>query len=392
MTAYALGALLLPLVQILSGPGGGWRWAPPLAAVLGGVAAASVWANVPGPTFAWLGGGIVLLSGWLLPQATAGPATLLLGTLIGLGLGLGVASPAAAGLRARTATVSVGVGVLQLIALGMLGSNGATLAGALYALAMVVAAMMSDRGSGARGWRLRFGAGAAATFAVFATCWVGANSLTASWFGALVTHGSRRSHQVALTFDDGPDVRFTLAIRDVLDRYGVKGTFFTVGKALDARPDISRALRAHGHLLANHSYFHDALGWLDPRYPDLERTQRAFRRRVGVCPTFFRPPHGQHTPFMAREVAEHGMTMVGWDDSGGDWATSDAQLVARRILRHVKPGSIILLHDGLDGRLHADRSVVVRALPLILTGLKARRLRPVRLDRLLGRPGYGAHC
>jgi peptidoglycan/xylan/chitin deacetylase (PgdA/CDA1 family) len=379
-------------VQILSGPGGGWAWAPSLAVLLGAVTAVSVWNRVALPAFAWLAGGMVLLAGWLLPQATAGPATLLLGALIGLGLGFGLANPAAAGIRDRVTTASLGIGVLQLIALGMLGSGGATLAGALYALAMVMAARAAQRGSSPGGWRLRLAASAAAMFAVLTTCWVGANSLTASWFGALVTHGSRHSREVALTFDDGPDVRSTLAIRDVLDRYGVKGTFFTVGKALDARPDISRALRSHGHLLANHSYFHDALGWLDPRYPDLERTQRAFRRRVGVCPTFFRPPHGQHTPFMARAVAEHRMTMVGWDDSGGDWATSDAELVARRILRHVKPGSIILLHDGLDGRLHVDRSVVVRALPLILKGLKARRLQPVRLDRLLGRPGYGAHC
>jgi peptidoglycan/xylan/chitin deacetylase (PgdA/CDA1 family) len=147
-----------------------------------------------------------------------------------------------------------------------------------------------------------------------------------------------------------------------------------------------------GELIGNHSYLHDSLRWLDPGYPELERTQRAFSRQLGVCPTFFRPPHGQHTPFMADVVADHGMTMVGWDDSGRDWATRDPRLVAARILRRARPGSIILLHDGLEGDLRADRSVLLTALPLILDGLEARGLRAVRLDKLLRKPGYGNHC
>src|SRR5205823_3640659 len=83
-----------------------------------------------------------------------------------------------------------------------------------------------------------------------------------------------------LTFDDGPNATTTLALRDILDRAGVKATFFTVGKALDARPDISAALLADGQLLGNHSYHHDSWRWLDPRYPELARTQHAFADRL----------------------------------------------------------------------------------------------------------------
>lgn len=218
--------------------------------------------------------------------------------------------------------------------------------------------------------------------------WEGANSPKARWFGSLVSHGSRSGDNVALTFDDGPNAGATLPIVDTLDAHGVKGTFFTVGKALDARPDISRAVMDRGHLLGNHSYRHDSTSWLDPRYGELQRTQRAFERRLGTCPAFFRPPHGQHTPFMAAVVHRHGMTMVTWDDSAGDWATRDAAMVSRRILRKVRPGSIIDLHDGLDGNVTADRSVLVRALPMILDGLAQRHLHAVRLDQLLGRRGY----
>ena len=235
------------------------------------------------------------------------------------------------------------------------------------------------------------GAGGAA-LALGMACWIGANSTSAQWFGRVVSHGPSDRREVALTFDDGPNIAYTLEVRDVLDRYGVKGTFFTVGKALDKRPDISRALLQDGHLLGNHSYLHDELRWLDPRYPELARTQHAFRRDLGVCPTFYRPPHGQHTPFMAWVVHRHHMTMVTWDASAGDWATHDAALVARRILRKVGPGSIIDLHDGLDGNLVADRSVLVRALPRILDGLRARGLHPVRLDLLLGKTPYAGSC
>ena len=222
--------------------------------------------------------------------------------------------------------------------------------------------------------------------------WVASNDPTVEWFGHITVHGDRHDARVALTFDDGPDDPFTLEVSQVLDQHGVKGTFFEVGKAVDARPEIARALYEDGHLVGNHSYHHDYWRWLDPRYPELDRTQAAFRRQLGVCPAFFRPPHGQRTPFMLAHASSKGMHTVTWDVSAGDWATNDPALVAQRILDHVKPGSIVLLHDGIDGTVTADRTVVVKALPMILDGLKAKGLTPVRLDELLGRPGYLDHC
>jgi peptidoglycan/xylan/chitin deacetylase (PgdA/CDA1 family) len=223
--------------------------------------------------------------------------------------------------------------------------------------------------------------------------WIGSNSPTETWLGPIVSHGPRARNEVALTFDDGPNVHETLVVAHILDSFGVKGTFFTVGKALVARPDISRALMRDGQLLGDHSYHHDQWRWLDPRYPELERTQSVFRKELGVCPTFYRPPHGEHTPFMSWVLARKHMTMVGWDTSAADWATKNAHTVARRILERVRPGSIVVLHDGLDGDLTADRTVLTAALPIILRGLQAKHLRVVRLDRLLGIPGYGAsHC
>ena len=222
--------------------------------------------------------------------------------------------------------------------------------------------------------------------------WIGANSPRHTWFGALVSHGPRNRGEVAVTFDDGPNVTATLAIAAILDAHDAKGTFFLVGKALDRRPDIAKRLLDDGHLLGNHSYHHDYTSWLDPRYPELTKTEVSFRTQLGVCPAFYRPPHGQHTPFMAYDVHRNGMVMTTWDVSAGDWQAKDARALARRILRRVQPGSVIDLHDGLDGDLTTDRTVVVRALPFVLEGLRARHLVPVRLDHLLGRPGYLDRC
>jgi peptidoglycan/xylan/chitin deacetylase (PgdA/CDA1 family) len=388
---YALAALLLPALAPIGDAPSGVAWAAPAAVLVAVGSAALVAGRVPRPTFAWLGGIVSFVAAWLIPQTGQPWVLCLLGAIIGMGFGL--AAPPPSELRHRWAGMFLATGVLQLVLFALVaGDDAAAICGALYGLAMIALGVVAASGRPRSRLVTRVVATDAVVLTVLTTCWIGANERTVTWFGSLVNHGPRQERQVAVTFDDGPNAGATLKLRDILDRNHVKGTFFTVGKALDARPDISRALITDGQLLGNHSYRHDSIRWLDPWYPELERTQHAFKRDLGVCPTFFRPPHGQHTPFMADVVQDHGMTMVGWDDAGGDWAAHDPRLVARRILDKVRPGSIILLHDGLDGDVTADRSVLLTALPLILAGLREHHLQAVRLDRLLRRPGYGDHC
>ena len=339
----------------------------------------------------WLGGVIVAGSAWLFSQARAGAMDWLLAAELGVGLAL--AWPRAVSPRDPLAA---GTGLVAAAALAVLawraGAADAQTWGALCGLALAGAALLdrADRTLARRRQRLVVAAAAASLLLVAA--WIGANSPTATWFGTVISDGPRAQPYVALSFDDGPNATATLPVMRILDGYRAKGTFFLVGKALDRRRDIARVLLADGQLLGNHSYHHDSWRWLDPRYPELERTQQAFRRQLGVCPALFRPPHGQHTPLMAWVVHRHDMRMVTWDVSVGDWATTDAAAVAKNVLARVHPGSIIDLHDGLDGNVSADRSVVVRALPIILDGLRSRGLRSVTLARLLDVPGYTDHC
>ena len=395
LRGFATAALALPAVPAVAADRSPTNLV--LAALAVGLGVAAAWwvsrrLEPPRPLLAALGGLFVFVAGWLLPQADVAFTTVLLG--LGIGVGVGLGGGALDTLRRREAAIGAAAGIAVLAVLVAVdGVHGTAWAGLLDGVAIATVGVLarprpSRRAPGA----VRAATTVAAVATAGVTFWVGANSPTVNWFGSQVAHGSRDGRQVAITFDDGPDDPYTLEIARILDSRGAKGTFFMVGKALDRRPDIARALREDGHLLGNHSYHHDAWRWLDPRYPERERTQRAFRQNLGICPTFYRAPHGQHTPFLAHVVGDHGMTMVGWDVSADDWKTDDARLVARRVLDDVAPGSIIVLHDGLDGSVTADRSVLVRAVPIILDGLARRNLKPVRLDALLGERGYGDHC
>jgi peptidoglycan/xylan/chitin deacetylase (PgdA/CDA1 family) len=225
-----------------------------------------------------------------------------------------------------------------------------------------------------------------------AVLWSGVNDPAAAWFGRTTSHGPRSQGHVAITFDDGPNDPATLEIARLLASRGVRGTFFMTGAAVDARPDLVQEVVVLDQVVGNHSYRHGRSDWSNPAYPELLRGELAFERALGRCPALFRPPYGRHTPAMAGKVRQLGMHMVTWDVAGSDWQTSDAELVARRLLRQVKPGSIILLHDGSAGHPEADRMFVVRVTELLLDGLAERQLEPVGLDEMLGVAAWLPEC
>jgi len=212
-------------------------------------------------------------------------------------------------------------------------------------------------------------------------------------YGSIATHGPRDEKVVALTFDDGPNDPWTLQIAGALDRYGVKATFFVVGKNADAHPEMVRALVERGHLVGNHSYRHRKRGAvLQPRYGELERSEMAIAKAAGVCPALFRPPNGFHTPWQLHAVSSHQMRAVGWDVQPSDWKRPPAEEIVRRVVGSVRPGSIVLVHDGNDTEQGADRSATLEALPGIIEGLRAKGYRFVRVDELLSVPPYLSTC
>jgi peptidoglycan/xylan/chitin deacetylase (PgdA/CDA1 family) len=340
--------------------------------------------SVPRPSLALLGSLIAFVAAWLVPQRPDPVSGIILAGMFGIGAAL--AAPVVR--RPRPSVLALALVALTIVALA--GSRPIVLGIAVGAVFVAAVVSRFGRFGLPRTHRLRtLALGSTLVIAVSGlTGYFGASTVGATWFGGGVVHGPRASDEVAITFDDGPDVSATPAIMKILDAAHVKGSFFVVGKTLDSSPQVVRDLVADGQLVGNHSYHHDEWRWLDPRYPELERTQKAFAREIGTCPVWFRPPHGQRTPMMARVVKDHRMRMAMWDVSVSDRGKNDPQAIADKVLESVKGGSIIDLHAGLDGTSAAHRAAVVAALPLILDGLRARNLRPVRLDQLVGGPAY----
>ncbi|KXK63113.1 polysaccharide deacetylase [Micromonospora rosaria] len=229
---------------------------------------------------------------------------------------------------------------------------------------------LADGTLGGRGDDLN--AGAAASADTVAT-------LTAA--GRCLTHGPRDRPDVALTFDDGPLPPYTGQVLDILDRYGVRATFFCVGLLADAYPEIVAEIRRRGHHLGNHTWSHPFLPELSRAevVEQVERTGEALAAATGEPPpTLFRPPYGGRSPQVLTGLAELGLTTVLWDALGWDWALPGQEHIARSVLDGTGPGGVILLHDG-----GGDRRQTVAALPAVLEGLLARDLRFVTVDEML---------
>ena len=229
--------------------------------------------------------------------------------------------------------------------------------------------------------------GASATLALGAGAWAALYYATyavrSQLLGATVWRGNGDSNAVALTFDDGPSGD-TPAMLDALRERGLKATFFMIGRAVERHPQIARRVVAEGHEIGNHSYSHPV--YLFRRAAEtarqLERAQAVIERETGVRPRLARPPCGVRTRAYFRAAQRLGLRTVQWDVAGFDWKPTSAREIADKVLADARAGSIILLHDG-DSACKEDRRRTVAALPQIIEGLAARKLRVAPLAEVL---------
>lgn len=178
--------------------------------------------------------------------------------------------------------------------------------------------------------------------------------------------------EVALTFDDGPSP-FTGRVLDVLRAEHVHATFFLCGANAARYPELVRRIRAEGHQIGNHTWSHPWLYLMSEASiaSEIDRTQDVLQTITGRRPTLFRPPFGVRWFSLWPLLRERGLTMVLWSDRGYD-GRLDAPGIAKTTLEQLKPGAIILLHDGFETRASAevDRAATVRALPAIIEGVR----------------------
>jgi peptidoglycan/xylan/chitin deacetylase (PgdA/CDA1 family) len=196
------------------------------------------------------------------------------------------------------------------------------------------------------------------------------------------------AHEVALTFDDGPNPIWTPQALSDLQAAGMHATFFPIGTHVQTYPALVRQEWQAGMAIGNHTLRHNHLLLAKPLAVRANLAQAATILTAAMgdpCLWLFRPPYGVLAPNsgVANEIRSEGYVIVNWDTEGHDWTRPGAAVIAQRVIAHLHPGAIILLHDGApDGEVQ-DRSQTVQALPQILAALLARGLVSVTLPQLL---------
>jgi cellulose synthase/poly-beta-1,6-N-acetylglucosamine synthase-like glycosyltransferase/peptidoglycan/xylan/chitin deacetylase (PgdA/CDA1 family) len=207
-------------------------------------------------------------------------------------------------------------------------------------------------------------------------------------------------NKIVLSFDDGPDRRWTPKILDILKEKHAPAVFFVVGEQANESPDLLRREYNEGHEIGNHTFTHpqfDEISRTQVKW-ELNLTQRLIESTLGVKSILFRPPYGiDHQPEYAEEVAqlpypqELGYIIVGQKIDPDDWRMTEekgqrpAEEIAEDVLRQAaKSGNIVLLHDG-----GGERAQTVAALPLIIDRLRANGYELTSVSDLLGKTRAG---
>lgn len=201
---------------------------------------------------------------------------------------------------------------------------------------------------------------------------------------AITCHANPESDQpvkrIALTFDDGPHPKQTGQIMDVLDKYGIKATFFVIGVNVKNYPGIVREELERGHEVGNHTNTHSHASRLDPdsMRDQIISCEQAIRLQTGMTVKLFRPPEGAMNKDMRTLIKDLGYTNVLWSLDTRDWAHTSPKDISDYVVSNAKNGDIVLMHDYIG-----YNSPTVEALELMLPQLIERGFTFVTVGELL---------
>ncbi len=189
-------------------------------------------------------------------------------------------------------------------------------------------------------------------------------------------------NEIALTIDDGPDPVVTPRVLDLLERHAAKATFFCIGEKAARYPDLCRDIVRRGHAVENHSQRHrHHFSLMGPRSfaRELQAAQETLTTITGQRPLFFRAPAGLRNPFLDPVLARLGLQLASWSARGFDTRTGEVERVQSRLLRGLRTGAILLLHDGNAARTRDGTPVILEVLPTVVAAAEAANLRFVTL-------------
>ena len=188
------------------------------------------------------------------------------------------------------------------------------------------------------------------------------SSVTARHLTGTITRVSTQSLAAALTFDDGPHSEFTPRVLDILERYRAHATFFMVGEAAQQYPEVVRRVAEAGHAIGNHSWDHASFPFIS-RQARLGQIQACHRATAPYGQRLFRPPYGQQSVASRFAPFWLGYKVITWNQEVGDWWDPDARRMADSLVRRIRPGNIVLLHDALCDHPSADKRPMVTLSP-----------------------------
>lgn len=194
--------------------------------------------------------------------------------------------------------------------------------------------------------------------------------------------GPRSRRRMAITFDDGPNGAATEVVLELLRRHGAKATFFMIGQNVDAEPELARRVVAEGHAVGSHTWSHVKLSTvsLAVAIDEIDRGHRSLRAAGIADAALFRAPHGHKRPGVVAHLTRNGLRMIAWTAGVYDTDSASGDTLSCRAMRWLRPGTILLLHDGKRGH---DRGPMLQALDTILAAARARGLELVTIPELL---------
>lgn len=178
---------------------------------------------------------------------------------------------------------------------------------------------------------------------------------------------AREPKRIALTFDDGPHYKYTEQILDILKKYDVRATFFTVGTNVHRFPELIQRELSEGHEVANHTYSHRHMAELseDEFRQEIEAWEEVIYKEHGYSSELFRPPEGILTDSERQTVEAMGYNVILWTIDTRDWAHNKVERIVDSVLKEARDGSVVLFHDFVSGE-----SPTPEALEIIIPKLR----------------------
>ena len=210
--------------------------------------------------------------------------------------------------------------------------------------------------------------------------WPRSQGLGSNW--TTLPQAAAARNEIALTIDDGPDPQVTPQVLDILDQHQVRATFFCVGEKAARYPDLCREIIRRGHTVENHTQHHShhfALMGMRGFTRELQAAQHTLGTLTGVTPQFFRAPAGLRNPLLQPVLDRLGLQLTSWSVRGFDTCYTDPVRVKNRLLKRLRAGAIVLMHDGNAAHTAQGVPMIIEILPALLAASRSLQLRFVSL-------------